>query len=135
MRRAAQRGHTAVCQFLRAEGCPWSAGVCQDAARAGHCDTLRWLHERGCPWEAERVCTAAAEGGCIAVLQYLLQTLLMLAPPVLTVMLNAAGANNQLAAAQWLRQRGAQWPDALQYQGRSWSRALVLWAKAECCNV
>eukprot|EP00953_Heterococcus_sp_UTEX-ZZ885_P036050 18588-Heterococcus_DN1.PRE.2 len=33
-------------------------------------------------------------------------------------MLNAAGANDHLAAAKWLRQQGADWPPVLRHSGQ-----------------
>jgi hypothetical protein len=36
-------------------------------------------------------------------------------PVVLTLMLQAAGACDELEAAQWLHAQGAEWPDVLQF--------------------
>jgi hypothetical protein len=48
----------------------------------------------------------------------------------LTVMLNIGAASNKLAAAQWLRQQGAEWPDSLY----CWSQDIVAWARLEGCT-
>jgi hypothetical protein len=38
---AAERGHTAVCEYLRAERCPWNDRVSSAAAQGGHVSTLQ----------------------------------------------------------------------------------------------
>jgi hypothetical protein len=108
--------------------------VCDGAARHGHVDTLRWLQDNGCPWTALRVCAAAAAGGRIGVMTYLLQQSTTSTPAMLTRMLNVAGSYSELAAAQWLRQRGAEWPEILNDYGRVWSGDVPAWAIAEGCT-
>jgi hypothetical protein len=54
-------------------------------------------------------------------------------------MLNIAGAYQQLAAAQWCRQRGAAWPEVLQWYDKEqddqvWTGATLEWARAEGCT-
>jgi hypothetical protein len=132
MNTAARKGFTAVCEYLYAEQCPWSAQTCFCAAVDGHVDTLRWLHENGCPWNAAHTCEAAAAGGSIDVIEYVVQQGIVFTPELLTVMLNAAG--NKLAAAQWLRQQGAEWPDLLYYLISRWSGETLEWARAEGCT-
>jgi hypothetical protein len=44
------------------------------------------------------------------------------------------GACNQLEAAQWLRQQGAEWPDELSSYAVKWSCDAVAWARAEGCD-
>jgi Ankyrin repeats (3 copies) len=109
MESAAREGHLAVCQFLHAAGCEWDEEACHYAALAGHTSTLRFLRENGCPWKPGQVCIAAAMGGYIDMMQYLLHEQGLAAAVRLTNMLNAAGANDHLAAAKWLRQQGADW--------------------------
>jgi hypothetical protein len=59
---------------------------------------------------------------------------------VLSSMLNAAGANDHLATAQWLRQQGAEWPSALLFTSVcgwdwvEWSGETLAWARAEGCT-
>ena len=48
---------------------------------------------------------------------------------LLTVMLYEAGRFNQLAAAKWLREQGAEWPTV--YKKGRWSGVLLEWAIAE----
>eukprot|EP00953_Heterococcus_sp_UTEX-ZZ885_P009499 5592-Heterococcus_DN1.PRE.1 len=90
MAAAAQNGHTAMCDFLRAEQCPWDTDACHDAARNGHVHTLKWLHEHGCPWHAVTVREKAAEGGHVDVIAYLQQEGLLNTAAVLRDMLNIA---------------------------------------------
>jgi hypothetical protein len=53
---------------------------------------------------------------------------------VLSAMLTLAGAYDHLAAAQWLRQRGAEWPTVLHFNGTDWSGDTLEWARAEGCD-
>eukprot|EP00953_Heterococcus_sp_UTEX-ZZ885_P029689 15742-Heterococcus_DN1.PRE.1 len=129
---AAAEGHTAMCEHLRAEQCPWGESAL-NAAFNGHTDTLRLLHEHGCPFEPEMVCESAASHGTVEVMAFLQQIGLMSTPLVLTEMLNTAGAYNTLAAAQWLRQQGAEWPTVLSVHGTVWSGDTLAWARAEGC--
>jgi hypothetical protein len=135
---AAQQGHTAICEYLHAAQCPFDEDVCNGAILHGHVDTLRWLRESGCPWNVTKVYRAAAVGGSVDVLLYLQQQGIMFTPAVLTDMLNAAGAHDKLAAAHWLRQQGAEWPDVLRdsaaYLWPSWSGTTLAWARAEGCT-
>jgi hypothetical protein len=131
---AAAQGHTAVCELLRAAGCPWGASACACAAEGNHVGTLRWLHEHGCPWDST-VLAAAAEVGCVAVLQYVLEQCAHISAELLTHLLSFAGARNQLAAAQWLRQQGAAWPDVLrQRRFGAWTGDTLTWARTEGCT-
>jgi Ankyrin repeats (many copies) len=102
---AAARGHTAMCEYLRAEGLKWLPRACAVAAQGGHLDTLRWLNENGCRWSG-LVCSDAAAGGSIDVLCYVQQQGIDFNAAKLTEMLLRAGVYKRLAAAQWLRQQG-----------------------------
>jgi hypothetical protein len=113
MWRAAGEGHLAMCQFLHAAGCEWNEVACHTAASSGHTSTLRFLRDNGCPWKPGQVCIAAASGGYIEMMQYLLHVHKLATAVRLTNMLNAAGAYKHLAAAQWLREQGAEWPPVL----------------------
>jgi hypothetical protein len=132
---AAEKGHTAVCQYLLSQQCPWSAQACNRAAAGGHTSTLRWLRSNGCPWTVGAVCTAAAQGGSVELLVYLQGQRLLATAAQLTNVLNIAGAYSQLAAAQWLRQQGAQWPAVLRCgKYKQWQGDVLAWARAEGCT-
>jgi tripartite-type tricarboxylate transporter receptor subunit TctC len=107
--------------------------TCEEAAFNGHVSTLRWLQEHGCPWDAIDICASAAQGGSVDVLVYLQQQGIESTAEALTQMLKVAGANNHLAAAQWLRQQGASWPAKL-CSFRQWSGDTLAWARAEGCT-
>eukprot|EP00953_Heterococcus_sp_UTEX-ZZ885_P039249 20122-Heterococcus_DN1.PRE.1 len=134
MSAAAEQGHTAMCEYLHAEQCPWSELACDGAAKNGHVHTLRWLHEHGCPWYAKRLFMDAAAAGNIEILEYMQQEGTMATAKVLTCMLNIAGAYNKLEVAQWLRQQGADWPAVLRVHGTVWLGDTLAWARAEGCT-
>jgi hypothetical protein len=130
MNTAARKGLTAMCEYLHAEECPWSVQTCSSAAFRGHVLTLRWLHENGCPWSAACTSEAAAAGGRLDVIEYVLQQGTVFTPAFLEHLLNIAGAHNKLAAAQWFRQQGAEWPAWLLYLIRPWTGETLAWARA-----
>jgi hypothetical protein len=53
---------------------------------------------------------------------------------LLTEALKYTGTHNQLQAAQWLRQRGAQWPAVLCNGYGEWTGVVLAWARAEGCT-
>jgi hypothetical protein len=108
MQAAAAKGHTAMCQYLHAQQCPWNYSCTRDAAAGGHIDLLRWLVNIGCSDAPYDLCTAAVKGGSIEVLEYLQQEGFLTSVETLTRLLNMAGRQNKLAAAKWLRYQGAQ---------------------------
>jgi hypothetical protein len=145
---AAEAGLLDVCQFLRAQGCPWvdpeeryPPNALDAAALNGHAAVARWLHESGAPVrEWPFPCYHAAESGSIETMRYLLSIGLPVSADTLSVMLAAAGARDQLAAAQWLRQQGAPWPEEyLMFvdgnSAQNWSDEAVAWARSEGCTV
>eukprot|EP00953_Heterococcus_sp_UTEX-ZZ885_P035386 18275-Heterococcus_DN1.PRE.1 len=135
---AAGSGHIALCEHLRSTGCGWDASACARAGVFGQLDALRWLRSNGCPWDVSTVCTSAACGGYTDILDYVIEQGEVLSVELLTDALSCAGYNDQLRAAQWLRQRGANWPAVLAYGNleyeRLWSNELVAWARAEGCT-
>jgi hypothetical protein len=121
MSTAARYGRRAMCEYLCSQQCPCDAAAFAAAAVGCHLSTLRLLHEHcRAKWDHRSVCIAAATGGSTAVLDYLQQQQqqqqgIRMDAPLLTHMLNAAGAHSHAAAVQWLRQRGAQWPAILKF--------------------
>jgi hypothetical protein len=138
MAHAAMFGHVQVCQWLRAQQCPWDSKATGVAASGNYCETLRWLIENGCPYDdAQSLCIAAASGsrGDFSTLQYLYDCGIIAEPDVLTDVLKSAGANSTLAVVQWLRQLGAEWPAMLcDDVWRAWKAETLAWARAEGCT-
>jgi hypothetical protein len=135
MSKAALNGSLPLCRYLLAEGCPWDANACIFAAHNGMLYMVKWLHENGCPWDVDMLLHFAAAGGRINVMQYMQQQDdVEISAAALTDMLNAAGANSKLAAAQWLRQQGAQWPPVLLSIAEPWKGESLAWARAEGCT-
>jgi hypothetical protein len=140
---AAGAGHTAVCAYLRSQACPWDSTACYRAACGQHYSTLQWLHTSGCPYDATVACEQAATCGHTDTVEFILQlhgtALSDLPASQLTGLLNAAGAYNKVAAAQWLRQQGAEWPEQLVYTNKYvwtkvWTDEALRWARAEGCT-
>eukprot|EP00953_Heterococcus_sp_UTEX-ZZ885_P007407 4491-Heterococcus_DN1.PRE.2 len=135
LKMATHAGHTAMCAHLRSIGCEWDDDTCTKAAEGGHLETLRWLRETGCPWDTWQICKHAANNGSIDILDYVTEQGEVLDAELLTKALNNACASGQLQAAQWLRQRGAEWPAVLGYdEEEQWSGAMIAWARAEGCT-
>jgi hypothetical protein len=138
MASAGGNGQTAICQHLRSIGCEWDTDACTAAAATGHIDTLHWLRDNGCPWNVSEVVNGAARNGCTDVLNFVIEQGEVLDAELLTDALQSAGVNDQLQAAQWLRQRGAQWPDVLSYYAQvffeQWNGETLAWARAEGCT-
>jgi hypothetical protein len=137
---AAHSGHVHICKQLREAGCAWDTVACSRAVSACQLDTLRWLHENGCPWIFRSLCQDAARQGSIDIMAYMQQQSVGADwnANLLIRMLNCAGVCSKLAAAQWLRQQGAQWPSRLRAHDPNdivlWSGEVLQWARAEGCN-
>jgi hypothetical protein len=132
MNAAAMRGHTAMCQFLHTQQCSWGISSTSAAAASGHVDPLRWLVNNGCPWDAHMLCMSAARSGSVEVLTYLQHQGLPTSIALLTDMLDYAAYSIELAAAQWLREQGAEWPVRFKYG--PWRGEVLAWARAEGCT-
>jgi hypothetical protein len=137
---AAGAGQIGMCRHLRNTGCDWNDDACIYAAYDGHLSTLRWMRENECPCDMSGVFTAAARYGFTNILGYVIEQGEVLDAELLTDALNVAGAFDQLQAAQWLRQRGAEWPAVLGYDDtlddnepfmEEWSDDTLAWARAE----
>jgi hypothetical protein len=135
---AAAAGHITLCEHLRSTGCDWDAAACNQAAKHRQFDMVRWLRGNGCPWDLSYVCISAAGDGCTDMLDYVIEQGEVLSAELLTHALNAAGTENQLQAAQWLRQHGAEWPALLGINTdnctQQWSGDTLEWARAEGCT-
>jgi hypothetical protein len=135
---AAGAGQTAMCEHLRTLGCAWDTTACSTAGAYAQLATLRWLRDNGCPWDARKMCMNAARDGSTDVLDYVIEQGEVLSAELLTAALNCAGSHNQLPAAQWLRQRGAEWPAVLRYIENStvkqWNGEALIWAREQGCT-
>jgi hypothetical protein len=79
----------------------------------------------------------AACHGHISVLDYVVQGE-VLSAEVLTKALNCTGAFEQVQAAQWLRQHGAQWPALLgagAYDDQLWIDSMLEWARGRRLHI
>jgi hypothetical protein len=135
---AARAGQLHVCAFLHSERCPSDLKACASAAAKGHCSTLRWLRQHGYAWNSGNIHRLAALGGNVDVLAYIFGSEPLSAyteAAQLTRLLGIAGTCNHLAAAKWLRQRGAEWPAVLRYKKvYVWHGSTLEWARAEGCT-
>jgi hypothetical protein len=81
------------------------------------------------------ICDGAAQFGSTDILDYVVEQGEVLDAECLIKALNAAGTHAKLQTAQWLRQRGAEWPAVLGYdEDEQWSDAVVAWARNEGCT-
>jgi hypothetical protein len=132
---AAKTEKLQICKFLLSEhGCALPERPCFIATSRNDVQLLSWLRESGCPWDQYEYCTSAAAFGSIDMMAYLLG--IESSPELLTAMLNSAGGYDQLTAARWLRQRGAEWPAMLLINGGYdvWTGEALQWARAEGCT-
>jgi hypothetical protein len=131
MAAAAAHSPPEVCKCLHEKGCPWNAYACYLAAAGNNLPTLRWLHENGCPGAlSDDSSIAAARCGSVDIMLYMQQQGAQWSDQLLTQM-NTAGAFRHLAAAQWLRQQGAQWPPVLRLCDKRWGRDVITWARQQ----
>jgi hypothetical protein len=133
---AAARRHPQLCKWLHSIECPWSGATTSAAAQYDRSETLRWSYESGCPWNTEEIYLDAVIGAehSTDTLQYVLEQGLFASAETLTESLGYAGGCNNLLAAKWLRQQGAEWQSVLRdYEGTSWCGELLARARAEGC--
>eukprot|EP00953_Heterococcus_sp_UTEX-ZZ885_P033054 17219-Heterococcus_DN1.PRE.2 len=109
------------------------------AAERCNLELLDWLFDIGCPHNVEDLCYFAmcsVDSKTIPVLRWLQQYGIFNSAATLTLALNYAGAGNtNLAAAQWMRQQGAEWPAVLCSEHEAnpvpWRDDTLEWARAE----
>jgi hypothetical protein len=131
---AAARAQMNVLQWLLEVGFALDEDTANAASADGQADVLLWLLQHMCPVNVRRLCGTAAYYGNINILDLLQEQDLLPAPQLLSDVLQVAGLHGQLAAAQWVRQRGAEWPPVLQDDGRTWQGEVLAWARAEGCT-
>jgi hypothetical protein len=134
--------HMHVIEYFLAEGLGLpnygsdSCGLAAaDAARAGDMAALQYARSSGLRWSDADVGVAAAQSGSLEVLNRLADTLsLEWTAADLTAMLFRAGVHDRRAAAVWLLNRGAVWPDRSFKDTGSWTqwpRSFEAWAKRQ----
>jgi hypothetical protein len=134
MQRAAVQGNLEMVQYLSAEGCPWDDSVTVAACETGHLNTLHWLLQQECPIDAAACCVVAAATGRVDTLRALQEVGYATDGLMLQVLLTMAGASEQLATAEYLRQQGAEWPPVLSLEGQNWTGEVLAWASAGGCT-
>ena len=100
----------AVLTLARVRELTWTTWLCEGAACNNKLELLKWLRESGCPWEEVPVCTGATRSGHVDLLQWLQQNTTAWSDGFKDALLCLACWSDQLTAAKWLRQQGAQWP-------------------------
>jgi hypothetical protein len=142
MIQAAEDGNLQVCQWLHAAGCQMDGCIYDVAAHDCNLKLLNWLFDVGYPYDPMDLCNFLVDmQDCdiIPVLQCFQERGVFDSAATLTLVLNCAGANNtSLAAAQWLRQQGAEWPAELYSDHEDgpgpWYGETLEWARAEGCT-
>eukprot|EP00953_Heterococcus_sp_UTEX-ZZ885_P009067 5383-Heterococcus_DN1.PRE.3 len=132
----------AVLALAKTRDFQWRRHLARVTAHYGKLELLQWLHECGCPWVESDVCRRAALSGNVDMLNWLQQVTAPWSDELKREMLFSAGWNNQLAAAQWLRQQSADWPSC--FYGTAvvrkeevkvcWTVRVVRWALNNGCT-
>jgi hypothetical protein len=100
-----------------------------EVAAAGNVELLRWLVDSGCPYHTSDLCISAAKSGSIEVLAYLQQRGMLTDAEMMSFLLDVAAIYNNLAAAMWLKEQGADWPERV--RNGPWGVEVLEWAIAE----
>jgi hypothetical protein len=138
--------HMAVIEYFLSEGMdlqgsdPYGDAIATAAvaASAGDLAALQYARTHSFEWDNEAVSLGAAQGGSVEMLNWLTGTLSIdLSAEQLTAMLLRAGVYNQRAAAAWLLERSAEWPDYLwdADAGKHWPPAFLTWAQSQGCEL
>ncbi len=123
--KAAEGGHLATLQWLRANGVPWDAFTCAHAARGGHLAVLQCLHANGAPWD-RWTCAYAARGGHLVLLAWARAH----GAPWDQWTCAYAARGGHLAVLQWLRGNGAPWDTwTCTYAAGGGHLVLLAWAR------
>jgi hypothetical protein len=131
--RAAARAQMHVLQWLLEVTFAFDEDTANAACADGQAAALLWVLDHGCPVDVLRMYGTAACYGNVNILDLLQAQDLLPVSRLLSDVLQVAGINGQLAAAQWCRQREAGWPPVLQHDGRPWQGEVLAWARAAGC--
>jgi hypothetical protein len=132
-------------------GAELTSYLLQSAAEGGRLAVMKYLNSQGCDWgDVLGVCVHAALGGSVDALAYAFDQKanhIVIEQDEeqvwLGMLLNAAGGNDKLEAAKWLRQQGAEWPNVLRFTIQydeggekvyKWEHNALQWARAEGCT-
>jgi hypothetical protein len=141
---AAKSGNVELCLYLVSLNCAWTEDALHEAVAHRHADVFRWLQTnevlyahsyskwRSVPPDTSSSMFNVYDAASTAdELEWLAEHSPLPSPSELTQFLNNAGNANQLQAAQWYKQRGAEWPAALL---RNWRFESLAWARAAGCD-
>jgi hypothetical protein len=112
---AARSGSISMLNWLRCEGyCEFNQSTCRGAAEEGHLAALKHLRSEGCDWDVDDIARCAARGGCVEMVEWLLQQQqgIVIDDRVLA---SAAGAG-QIAMCEYLHSIGCVWDADVCYQ-------------------
>jgi hypothetical protein len=109
------------------------------AASAGDLAALQYARTHNFEWTSDAaVGLGAAQGGSVEVLNWLTDTLsIEWSAEQLDAMLLRAGVFDKRAAAAWLLEQGAEWPDSPfdDDYGKHWPDAFLTWAQEQGCEL
>ena len=101
---AAENGHLATLQWIRANGGEWTSAAADGAARNGHLETLQWIRANGGEW-THRAADGAAMSGHLETLQWIRAN----GGEWTSEAADRAAENGHLATLQWIRVNGGEW--------------------------
>jgi hypothetical protein len=128
-----------VITVLRGQGVPWDNVICRNAAFFGRLGLLQLLHSSNCQCTEFVVLLNASNSGSVPMLQWLATVTNPWSLETTSKLIILAASCDRLAAVQWLRARGARWPDSFASEyinitgatvKQCWSLATVQWAIA-----
>jgi hypothetical protein len=128
---AAALARVDVLLWLRRVGYAFNTDTANAAAACNQRALLQWLLEQQFPVDQMMLCGTAIRYGHMSILSLLQERGLLPAQRYYGSMLQLAGAYGHLAVAQWLRQRGAEWPPLLKYCDKPWSGTVLEWVRVE----
>jgi hypothetical protein len=103
----------AVLTLARCYGLEWNEGLSFYAAPAGKLELMQWMHKCGCPIEPDLVIDAAVRGSRLDVLTWVYkQFASSFTAELKREQLWRAGWLHKLPIVKWLREHGADWPEA-----------------------
>jgi hypothetical protein len=100
---------------------PWEKRYCLWAALHNKMDLLQWLLRRGCPWNIDSILALIALRKLhLPLLKWMRTKSGPWAAELQAVLLRTAVRTEAFAAADWLREQGAAWPNSFQAGAPYW---------------